>query len=81
MVREVLCLLYVIVFVILQCSLKHNLEQMLHKFINDLYIFLCIFTHINIYYHILTCDMYDFAYAIQMLKVSPYHSPCNNNAV
>jgi len=25
--------------------------------------------------------MYDFAYAIQMVKVSPYHSPCNNNAV
>ena len=25
--------------------------------------------------------MYDFAYAIQMVKISPYHSPCNNNAV
>ena len=25
--------------------------------------------------------MYDFVYAIQMVKVSPYHSPCNNNAV
>ena len=25
--------------------------------------------------------MYDFAYAIQMAKISPYHSPCNNNAV
>jgi hypothetical protein len=25
--------------------------------------------------------MYDFAYAIQMVKVSPYHSPYNNNAV
>ena len=32
-------------------------------------------------YHTLTYDMYDFAYAIQMVKVSPYHSPCNNNAV
>ena len=25
--------------------------------------------------------MYDFAYAIQMAMVGPYHSPCNNNAV
>ena len=25
--------------------------------------------------------MYDFAYAIQMARVSPYHSPCNNDAV
>ena len=25
--------------------------------------------------------MYDFAYAIQMVKVSPYHSPYNKNAV
>ena len=32
-------------------------------------------------YHILTYDMYDFAYAIQMVKVSPYHSPYNKNAV
>jgi hypothetical protein len=31
-------------------------------------------------YHILTYNMYDFAYAIQMVMVSPYHSPCNNNA-
>jgi len=29
----------------------------------------------------LTYDMYDFAYAIQMAMVSPYHSPCNNNAI
>jgi hypothetical protein len=32
-------------------------------------------------YHTFTYDMYDFVYAIQMVKVSPYHSPCNNNAV
>jgi hypothetical protein len=25
--------------------------------------------------------MHDFAYVIQMVKISPYHSPCNNNAV
>ena len=25
--------------------------------------------------------MYDFAYAIQMVTLSPYHSPCDNNAV
>ena len=25
--------------------------------------------------------MYDFTYAIQMVMVSPYHSPCNNNVV
>ena len=25
--------------------------------------------------------MYDFVYAIQMVKTSPYHSPYNNNAV
>ena len=25
--------------------------------------------------------MYDFAYAIQMVMVSPYHNPCNNNDV
>ena len=35
----------------------------------------------NCHYHILTYDMYEFAYAIQMATVSPYHSPCNNNAV
>ena len=31
-------LLCVIVWVYLQCSLKHNLEQMLHRFINDLFL-------------------------------------------
>ena len=28
----------------------------------------------NIHYHILTYDMYDFAYVIQMVMASPYHS-------
>ena len=28
-----------------------------------------------------TYDMYDFAYAIQMVTLSSYHSPCDNNAV
>jgi hypothetical protein len=35
----------------------------------------------NMFYHILTYDMYDFACAIQMAMVSLYHSPCNNNDV
>jgi len=35
----------------------------------------------NMFYHILTYDMYDFAYAIQMVILSPYHIPCNNNDI